>query len=219
LGYVPREQYLASQSAYPIHEERRITLADGAEVLVRPARAGDADSLRALFHLLSPDDVYTRFFRHVRSLSYQELQTLCNVNHETQVAFLATTGPRENEAIVGSACYFLNPTTNLAEVAYMVAPQWQGLGLGTALQARLQEYAVSRGVRGFIAEVLPGNGRMVGLASHAQGTATTRRDEDSIQITILFVDHEPAGTTGKPNQTRNDTRESPSARPTLKWKQ
>jgi acyl-CoA hydrolase len=218
LGYVPREQYLASQSAYPVHEERRIRLANGAEVLIRPARAGDADGLRALFHLLSPDDVYTRFFRQVRSLSYQELQTLCNVNHETQVAFLAVTGPRENEVIVGSACYFLNPTTNLAEVAYMVTPQWQGLGLGTALQVRLQEYAVSRGVRGFVAEVLPNNARMVGLASHAQGTATTMRDEDSIQITILFLDHGPAGMNGEPNRARTDGRMSASGKPTLKWK-
>ena len=70
----------------------------------------------------------------MRSLSYKELQTLCNVNHETEVAFLAVTGPRENEVVVGSGCYFLNPTTNLAEVAFMVAPEWQGAGLGTALQ-------------------------------------------------------------------------------------
>ena len=92
LGYVPREQYLASQGAYPVHEERRISLANGAEVLLRPARAADADGLRALFHMLSPNDVYTRFFREVRSLSYQDIQTLCNVNHETQVAFLAVDG-------------------------------------------------------------------------------------------------------------------------------
>ena len=89
----------------------------------------------------------------MRSLSFKELQTLCNVNHETEVAFLAVTGPRENEVVVGSGCYFLNPTTNLAEVAFMVAPEWQGAGLGTALQDRLQEYAVSRGVRGFVAEI------------------------------------------------------------------
>ena len=37
----------------------------------------------------------------------------------------------------------------------MVAPEWQGLGLCSALQARLQEYAVSCGVRGFVAEILP----------------------------------------------------------------
>ena len=91
------------------------------------------------------------------------------MNHDTEVAFLAVTGPRENEVVVGSACYFLNPTTNLAEVAFMVAPDWQGVGLGSALQARLQDYAISRGVRGFVAEILPRNTRMLRLATHALG--------------------------------------------------
>ena len=72
-----------------MQEERTVKLKNGAKVLIRPARAADADALQALFHRLSPDDVYTRFFRRVRSLSYKELQTLCNVNHETEVAFLA----------------------------------------------------------------------------------------------------------------------------------
>lgn len=188
LGYVPSEQYLASQAAYPVHEERKLRLKNGVDVLIRPARAADAGALRALFHRLSPDDVYSRFFRRVRSVSFKELQTLCNVNHETEVAFLAVTGPREKELVVGSGCYFLNATTNLAEVAFMVAPEWQGAGLGTALQARLQEYAVSRGVRGFVAEILPHNGRMVRLASRSAGAVTTSRDEDAVHVTVIFHD-------------------------------
>ena len=72
-----------------------------------------------------------------------------------RVAFLAVTAPRENEVVVGSACYFVNSTTNLAEIAFMVAPEWQGQGVGTDLQARLQEYAIGRGVRGFIAGCCP----------------------------------------------------------------
>jgi acetyltransferase len=187
-AYVRPEQYLASQAAYPVHEERTVTLRNGAEVLIRPARAADAGALQALFHRLSPDDAYTRFFRRVRTLSYADLQTLCNVNHETEVAFLGVTGPRENEEVVGSACYFLSPTTNLAEVAFMVAPEWQGAGLGTALQARLQEYAVSRGVRGFVAEIRARNTGMLRLATRAPGTMTTARDEDAVHVTILFPD-------------------------------
>jgi RimJ/RimL family protein N-acetyltransferase len=176
-----------------VHEERTVALKSGTKVLIRPARAADAGALQALFHRLSPDDVYTRFFRRVRALSYAELQTLCNVNHETEVAFLATTGPREREEVVGSACYFLNPTTNLAEVAFMVAPEWQGAGLGSALQARLQEYAVGRGVRGFVAEILLQNQRMLRLAARAPGTVTTSRDEDGAHVTILFSDRAPDG--------------------------
>jgi acyl-CoA hydrolase/RimJ/RimL family protein N-acetyltransferase len=188
LGYVPSEQFLASPVSYPVHEERKVRLMNGVEVLIRPARAADAGALQALFHRLSSDDVYTRFFRRVRSLSLRELQTLCNVNHDTEVAFLAVTGPRENEVVVGSGCYFLNPTTNLAEVAFMVAPDWQGVGLGSALQDRLQDYAISRGVRGFIAEILPRNMRMLRLASHASGVVTTSRDEDAVHVTVTFGD-------------------------------
>lgn len=208
LGYVPREQYLASHNAYPVQEERRQTFANGAELLIRPAHAADADALRSLFHLLSPDDVYTRFFRRVRSLSYQDLQTLCNVNHETQVAFLAVTGPRENEVVVGSGCYFLNATTNLAEVAYMVAPDWQGQGLGTALQTRLQEYAMARGVKGFIAEILANNARMVRLAANAPGVATTERDGDTIQVTTLFSDR-AAAKPAKPDAEEKPAKDPP----------
>jgi acyl-CoA hydrolase/RimJ/RimL family protein N-acetyltransferase len=186
LGYVQSGQYLASQAAYPVHEERTVGLKNGATVLIRPARAADAGALQGLFHRLSPDDIYTRFFRRVRALSYAELQTLCNVNHETEVAFLGVTGPRESEEVVGSACYFLSPTTNLAEVAFMVAPEWQGAGLGTALQARLQEYALVRGVRGFVAEILPRNANMLRLAARGPGTVTTARDEDAVHVTILF---------------------------------
>src|SRR5262247_740114 len=186
LGYVRSDQYLASQAAYPVHEERVVSLKNNLKIMIRPARAGDAGALQALFHRLSPDDVYTRFFRRVRSLTYRELQTLCNVNHETEVAFLAVTGPRENEEVVGSACYFLNPTTNLAEVAFMVAPEFQGAGLGTALQARLLEYAMSRGVRGFVADILPRNASMLRLIARAPGVVTTSRDEDGVQVTVVF---------------------------------
>jgi acyl-CoA hydrolase/GNAT superfamily N-acetyltransferase len=210
LGYVPREQYLASHHAYPVQEERRLTLANNSDVLIRPAQAADVDALRALFHRLSPDDVYTRFFRRVRSLPYQDLQTLCNVNHETQVAFLAVTGARENEVVVGSGCYFLNPTTNLAEVAFMVAPEWQGQGLGTALQRRLQEYAMARGVRGFIAEILANNDRMVRLAANATGVATTTREDDTLQVTTLFSDG-PAARPAKPDDAAAEEKPAKAA--------
>ena len=119
------------------------------------------------------------------------------MNHETEVAFLGVTGPRENEEVVGSACYFLSPTTNLAETAFMVAPEWQGLGLGSALQARLQEYAVSRGVRGFVAEILPQNQRMQRLATGAPGRVTTVRDQDAVHVTILFPDDAPDDAAGR----------------------
>ena len=48
--------------AYPVEDERRVRLKDGAEVLLRPARASDAGGIRDLFFKLPEDDIYTRVF-------------------------------------------------------------------------------------------------------------------------------------------------------------
>jgi len=215
------EQYLASQAAYPVHEERIVTLKTGMKIMIRPARAGDDGALEALFHRLSPDNIYTRFFRSVRSLTYRELQTLCNVNHVTEVAFVAVTGPRENEEIVGHAGYWLSPTTNLAEVAFMVSPEWQGTGVGTKLQTRLVEYAISRGVRGFAAIILPRNVSMLRLIARAPGTVTTSRDEDAVHVTVLFPasaevpepSHQEEPQFASARQAPKDHRRSPPIQP------
>ncbi len=55
----------------------------------------------------------------------------------------------------------LNPATGLAEVAYMVDPDWQGVGLGGILHASLVEYAREHGARGLTADVRLGSSRMM----------------------------------------------------------
>ncbi len=66
---------------------------------------------------------------------------LCSVGYEREMAFAAIVGERESERIGGSSCYFVDPATGLADVAYMVDPEWQGAGLGSLLEARTIEYA------------------------------------------------------------------------------
>ena len=188
LGLVTKQDYVMSRAAYPVHEERLVTLKGGAAVLLRPSRATDAPGLQSLFYRMTDHDRYTRFFRRMKSLPFTELQALCNVDHAMQVAFLAVTGPRENEQVVGSGCYFVNPSTNLAEIAFIVAPEWQGTGVGSALQTRLEEYGRSRGLRGFTAEILLGNKRMMNLARRANGSVTTVADGGEVSLKILFED-------------------------------
>jgi RimJ/RimL family protein N-acetyltransferase len=88
--------------------------------------------------------------------------------------------------VVGSACYFVNPSTNMAEVAYMILPQWQGTGLGTALQQRLIEHARARGLLGFTAEVLTSNTKMLSLAKRASDHVSIQREGDTLEVTMRF---------------------------------
>ena len=68
----------------------------------------------------------------------------------------------------------------------MVAPEWQGRGLGRALQDRLQGYAQDCGVRGFTAEILAQNKRMLRLANGGHGTITAAVEDGEAHVTILF---------------------------------
>lgn len=186
LGYLSADQTLQNLRAYPVEEEVTVPLKDGRTVMLRPALSSDAQGIRNLFHHLSEADVYTRFFRHVRGLSNAEVQRLCNVNYENEVAFVATAGTREDSLIVGQSCYFINPTANLADTAFMVHPDWQGCGLGTALQRRMVQHAKKRGLRGFVADVLPGNTRMLRLARNGTQAVQMEKTDDSVHLTQLF---------------------------------
>ena len=183
---VPAAHKLGSRRGYLVEEERTVVLKSDRKVMLRPARGGDVQSMQVMFHRMSSEDVYMRFFRRVSALTYEEAQRLCNVDFEKDVAFVAIAGSRENEEIVGTGAYFLNPSSNLAEVAYMIVPEWQGSGLGAALQQRLKEFAVEQGVRGFVAEVLQTNSAMLNLARRL-GITEIKTEDGAHHVTTLFA--------------------------------
>lgn len=186
LGYLPEGQKLRNLHDYPVELECTITLKDGRPVLLRPATANDGDLLRALFHQLPDGDIYTRFFRRMRGLSIGDVQHLCNLNHDTEVGLVAVTGPREDPQVVAHALYALEPSTNLAETAFMVHPDWQGLGLGALLQQQLAAHARRCGVRGFVAEILATNERMIRLARQGSPQVSVASEGSTVKVTTLF---------------------------------
>ncbi|WP_349741340.1 GNAT family N-acetyltransferase [Roseateles cavernae] len=186
LGYLPAEQQLRNLRAYAVEEEAQITLKDRRQVLLRPAGAADGDAVRALFHRMPERDVYTRFFRRIRGLSIADVQRLCNVNWETEVALVAVTGPREDPQVVAHALYVLDPSTNLAETAFIVHPDWQGTGLGAQLQHHLAAHARAAGVLGFVAEILPSNEHMIRLARQGASQVKAEHMDGTVRVTALF---------------------------------
>jgi acyl-CoA hydrolase/RimJ/RimL family protein N-acetyltransferase len=185
-GLVPSGQTLRSRGAYPGGEERTVVLKDGSTVLLRPARTGDAPALQDLFYRMPPEDVYTRFFRHLTTLPMSTAEHLTSVSFEEEVTFLAVVGDWGSERIVGTASYYLDRVTGTADVAYMVDPEWKGRGLGAALQERLVSYARSQGVRAMTADVLVENSAMLRLfrSSGLDIEAHTSRGVTEIVLTL-----------------------------------
>jgi acyl-CoA hydrolase/GNAT superfamily N-acetyltransferase len=202
-GLLPAGQTLRSRTAYPVEEVRDATLRDGRRVTVRPTRADDAPALQDLFFHLRAEDVRTRFFRHLRSLTDEMASHLCNVGYVQEMAFAAVVGEPESERIVGTSCYFLDPQSGLADVAYMVDPDWQGIGLGRLLQTRITEYARGHGVRGFTADVLADNASMMAVFRRSGCAMTSRLADGAFEVQLLFGpgeenrDPEPARPPGR----------------------
>jgi GNAT superfamily N-acetyltransferase len=186
LGYLEASCSIQNAFPYPVEDEIKVVLRNHKTVKIRPATVSDAAGVKSLFYGLPSGDRYTRFFRQVKSLSINEVQKLCNLDYKLAVAFVAVQGERENEQVVGHASYFVNPSTNLAESAFMVDTAWQGTGLGGVLQRRLVDHAKGRGIRGFEAEILPENAKMIKLARSCCDNVSVQRDEDCVHITMIF---------------------------------
>jgi GNAT superfamily N-acetyltransferase len=142
--------------------------------------------LQNLFYHMSREDIYTRFFHRLQSLPVSKAEHFCNVDFAMEMAFIAVSGGRENEQIVGSSMYVMDHSTNLAEVAFMIRPEWQSVGLGRALQSRLTEYARSKGLRGLTAQILTGNSKMIMLIKQVSAKIEIKSDDGVMDVTALF---------------------------------
>jgi acyl-CoA hydrolase/RimJ/RimL family protein N-acetyltransferase len=185
-GLVPRRQQLHSRTAYPVAEVREVKLRDGREVLIRPTRTSDTRAMQELFYRLSEENVRTRFFQQLTSLTDTAAQHLCSVDYDEEMAFAAVVGPSEQERIVAASSYYLNPASGLAEVAYMVDPDWQGGGLGAILHAGLVEYARNHGARGLRADVRPTNSRMIRVFKRGDHSFRMTTEEGVAELRMLF---------------------------------
>jgi acyl-CoA hydrolase len=186
LDLIGPRQMLRRRAAYPVAEERDVRLRDGREVLIRPTRTRDFRGLQQLFYRMPREDVQKRFFRVLTELSDDDAQKLCSVDYERDMAFAAVVGPPEHERIVATSCYFAG-AGGLAEVAYIVDPDWQRAGLGTRLHERMVEYARERNVRGFAAEVLMDNRAMIRVLQHGDHDTRVTTSDGVYNVRMLFA--------------------------------
>jgi GNAT superfamily N-acetyltransferase len=164
-------------------EQQKVRLRSGDEVLLRPIRRSDKPRLRDGFERLSAESRYLRFFSAPSKLRAGELRYLTEVDHHAHEALLAVE-PWSDQAV--GVARFVRSTNDptVAEVAVVVADDWQGRGLGTALVRHLVARARDEGIERFSAFVLAHNHSMLQLL-HAIGDAqVTGRGGGAIELLV-----------------------------------
>src|SRR5579885_2744617 len=126
-------------------------LHDGTQINFRPIHPTDEPRMRDLFYKLSEATIYYRFMSHQKHVSRQQIEDFVYVDHRHDVTIVGTLPEAYGEAIIAVGSYYLDPKTNLAEVAFVVSDPWQNHGIGTFLLKHLIRVARRNGIRGFTA--------------------------------------------------------------------
>jgi RimJ/RimL family protein N-acetyltransferase len=173
--HVPRE-------TGPALRGERVTLADGAQIVVRPIEPEDLEELAAGFARLGAVSRFRRFRERIDRLTRHELAEVTRADHESHealVALDAVTGEG-----VGVARYLRVPDDpTRAAVSCTVLDPWQHRGVGSALAERLAARARAAGIERFRALILRGNEPARRLLAHVAEEVGERRDGATIDIT------------------------------------
>ena len=132
---------------------------DGSTVRIRVMQAADEPALIALLQSLSEESRWLRFYSSPSSSALAaEAHREANLDHT--FALVACHGGQQR--VVGHA-FYAGIDDERAEVAFTIANDFQGRGLGTLLLGQLADVAAANGISFFEAEVVLANRAMLNV--------------------------------------------------------
>ena len=139
------------------HRDGDVVLRDGSTVRIRVMRPSDEAGLCDLLTSLSEESRWLRFYcNQNRTAIAAEAHREANLDQA--FGLIACSG--EEERVVGHA-FYVAVAEKRAEVAFTIANNFQGRGLGSILLGQLAQVASANGIEIFEAEVVAANHRML----------------------------------------------------------
>ena len=157
-----------------------VILRDGSTLRLRAPVAEDREGLETFFSGLSARSFYLRF-HGLRSVDGALLEHFLEPDWRDRGVLVGVTA---DERIVAVAEFMRLRDEASAEVAFAVADEMQGRGIGTRLLEQLASRAASARVERFVAEVLPENAPM--LAVFRDAGFEVARELDGGEIEVRF---------------------------------
>jgi acyl-CoA synthetase (NDP forming)/RimJ/RimL family protein N-acetyltransferase len=147
---------------------RDVLLRDGWTLRLQTPRPVDYDEIKAFYDGLSPESRYLRFHGFGRT------DIVARADAQASGVDRLTLIGRHAGRVVAVAGYDGLREPGVAEVAFAVADDDQGRGIGTRMLEQLAEIAAGREIHRFDAEVMASNRPMLGVFEDA-GFAVRRR--------------------------------------------
>jgi len=165
---------------------------DGSILHMRPIRPDDGPRLMKFHEGLSSQSVYRRFFYMHPRLSAAEIERFTHVDYVDRLALVVVDGER----LVAVGRYERLPETSEAEVAFVVADEFQHHGIGTLLLEHLADAAVTRGVVTFVAQTLTENRDMLDVFIRSGFDVTTSSGHGTVSLRFSMKPDECSQSSG-----------------------
>jgi acyl-CoA synthetase (NDP forming)/RimJ/RimL family protein N-acetyltransferase len=154
-----------------------VILRDGSTLRLREPTQDDLATLEAFFSGLSDRSFYLRF-HGIRQVDRALVEHFADPDWHDRGVLVGIDG----DAIIAAAEFMRLRDERSAEVAFAVADEHQGRGIGTRLLEQLALRASAAGVERFVAEVLPDNSAMLAVFQDAGFDVARELDHGAIEV-------------------------------------
>ena len=161
------------------------TLRDGQKVEIRALRPSDREGWLAAFRRASAETLHHRLFAVMRVPTEAEADYFLNIDFVKHVALVAMTHENGVPTIIG-VCRYVVVQPGQAEIAFVVADDFQRKGLGAALMRRLAQIARNAGVEEFVADVMAENAPMLKVFDRSGLEMTTTTEYPIVRVVLRF---------------------------------
>ena len=166
--------------------QETIELLGGYQATLRFIEPSDAEALVRFHTGLSPASIQLRFFNLHLTLATPEVQRFVNVDGTDRVALVIEIG----SDIVAVGRFDRMQDDVIAEVAFVVADEYQHHGLGSLLLRKLAALAQERRITTFYAQTLEGNRAMLGVFRESGFPMTTSHSWGVVDVTLDIANSE-----------------------------
>jgi acyl-CoA synthetase (NDP forming)/ribosomal protein S18 acetylase RimI-like enzyme len=165
----------------PQHWFADVLASDGGVVRLRPITPDDAEAMERFHAGLSDRTRYLRYFGPYPRMTPADLYRTTHVDYRDRVGLVIELG----DAMIAVGRYELlgdREGPRAAEVAFVVADEHQGRGLGSILLEHLAGAAAENRIETFVAEVLAENNAMVTVFRDAGYQVQRSRDGSVLHL-------------------------------------
>jgi len=162
-----------------------VILKDGGTLRLRPPASSDADAVLDFLQRLSERSLYLRF-HGIRQVDRAFAESVLDPDWLETGALAGWLGDR----VVGLANYVRLRDPSVAEVAFVVADEEQGRGIGTRLLEQLAARAAETGIRRFVAQVMAENQAMLSVFTEAGFDVVRELEHGEVEVSFPIASTE-----------------------------